>query len=119
MAFDPFGLDKHHADVRARISNGEAGLAQSSIGSALASYEVDSKGWGTFTGNVPAGIDAVGELILDVARDEGIASAKVFSKDRVAWMISDREAYPAHFPKQHAEAKVLRDLVARRADLFF
>jgi hypothetical protein len=119
MPFDPFGIDKHHADVRRRINEGEPGLAQSYIGSALASYEVDGNGWGTFTGNVPAGIDAVGELILDVARDEGIASSKVFSKHRVTWMISDREAYPDHFPKQHAEAKLLHDLLGRRPELFF
>jgi hypothetical protein len=118
MPFDPFGVHKYHQTVRDRIQQGDPGLAQTFIGNALASYEIDESGWGHFTGDIPVGIDATEELILDVARDEGIASSRVFSMARVNWMISDRQAYPAHFPKKHVEAALLRQLVEKRPELF-
>ena len=119
MAFDPFGVLAYHETVRERIGRGEPGLAQSFVGSELVSYEVNESGWGQATGNLPAGVDAVDEIILDVARDEGIASSRVFAMARVNWMIADRKAYPAHFPKKQAEAALLEGLVQRRPELFF
>lgn len=118
MPFDPFGIQRYHEDVRERIGRGEPGLAQSFVGRELVSFEVDEKGWGHLQGNVPAGVDAVEEMILDVARHEGIASSAVFAAARVAWMIRDREAWPSDVPKKHQEAALLRQLVQRRPELF-
>ncbi len=58
---------------------------------------------GYFTGHLPAGVAAMDEFILDVAREEGVATSRVFHSYHVTWMISDRERYPSHFPKKHAK----------------
>jgi hypothetical protein len=118
MPFDPYGVLAYHKSVRERIDNGDPGLAQTFIGRELASYAVED-GQGYFAGNVAANIDAVEELILDVARKEGIASSQVFAMARITWMIADRDAYPSNFPKKHAEAALLRELVKQRPELFF
>ena len=119
MAFDPFGVLAYHQTVRERIARDDPGLAQSFVGSELVSYEVNENGWGQLTGNVHASVDAVDEIILDVARAEGIASSRVFAMARVNWMIADRKAYPPQFPKKQAEVALLERLVQQRPELFF
>ncbi len=60
----------------------------------------------------------VEETILDVARDEGIASRAAFSQSRVEWMIRDRRGYPSHGKNKRKQAELLEQLLESRLHLF-
>ncbi|WPZ32728.1 hypothetical protein T8K17_15925 [Thalassobaculum sp. OXR-137] len=106
MRFDPFGIDEHHANIRDRISRGDPGLAQSIVGDVLVSYEVgQSITHGPVLDRTIQSI--LDEMIVDVARGEGIASPQTFSRTRIRFAIDDRREYPAHWTKKHAEADLL------------
>ena len=106
------GIDTFHAAVRQKIADGEAGWAQSDIGGNIASYS-RSTGWygtGLNTGpDNPFLLKQFDELLLDVARGEGIASAEVFSRNYVTRKIADLRLFPDWNPKPHAQAKALED----------
>ena len=113
MVFDPFGIQGYHDQIRARIDAGEPGFAQSMLGEVMVSYEAAS-----FQGPVfayhPLGFRPplqssaiLEEIILDVARGEGIASPTTFRRTRIKRMIEDRRAYPAAYPKMRPQAELL------------
>lgn len=103
---------------------GKEGYAQSEVDDVLVSYDAN--------GGLPSGIkhggfldpgkrkirDIIEEMILGVAKDEGIASDRTFMKSRVKLMIEDRLEYPANRTKKRKEAAVLKDLLERRPELF-
>ena len=113
-------VEEHHADVRRKISAGEEGYAQSDVEGQIVSYSAPHYP-GTMTHSFPIskGIGQIlEEMILDVARDEGIASPKTFSRDRAEWMVRDRLAYPSYWKKKHKEAALVQMLLANQPDLF-
>jgi len=111
MPFDPFGLEEYHAKVREKIAGREPGWAQSQIGRVLVSYR---RGRG-FTGahglgdprNDPFLHDVLDEMLIDVARGEGIASPATFDRDYVERAIEDRRLFPDHWTKKHRQADLL------------
>ncbi len=107
MNFDPFGVDRHHEEVRRRIADGQHGLAQSVVGDVLVSYEVGKSI--THGPVLDRSIQSIlDEMILDVARGEGIAGPETFARSRVQFAIEDRREYPKHWAKKHAEADLLQ-----------
>ncbi|MEM9128603.1 MAG: hypothetical protein AAGA97_02645 [Pseudomonadota bacterium] len=123
MPWDPFEIDEYHKSVTQRILDREPGLAQSVIGVDLASYEVREIGGvpvGHLTTAGPSyGREAMEELILDIARGDGRATTSVFSRDRVNFMIKDREAYNDNWLKKKNELAALLALVENDPDLFY
>jgi hypothetical protein len=124
--WDPFGISRRHQEVREKIHRGEEGYAQSDISGQIVSYENDEYPGTLVYGfrpvdqtNKPLSFDAIiEEMMLDVARNEGIASKGAFSKDRAEWMIKDKSRYPEHWAKKHAQAKLIKDLLTNRPELF-
>ena len=123
MTWDPFGVQQYHDEVSRRIGMKEPGLAQSVIGRDLASYEVrevDGKLRGQMTTAGPShGREAMEELIIDVAKGDGEATASVFSRDRVDFMIKDRKAFGSNWTKKKNELAALVALVEDRPELFY
>ena len=114
MPFDPFGIHEYHDKVREKIKAGEPGYAQSVVNDVMVSYEAasfrgpifayDPIGLGT-----PPHINAIlEEMILDVARAEGIASPKTFSRVRVQRLVDDLQSYPVDYVKPRRRAELLR-----------
>ncbi len=111
MSFDPFAIHDYHDKVRAKIEAGEPGFAQSVVNEVMVSYEsasfrgpiyaYDSVALGT-TPRVSAILE---EMIIDVARGEGIASPRTFSRARVERLVADLQSFPITFlkPRQRAE----------------
>ena len=118
--FDPFGVLKHHEGVRKRIADGEPGYAQSDVGGQIVSYDGSQyPGVITHASPLPMSIsEVIEEMILDVARDEGIASPKTFPRSRAEWMIKDRRAHPSHWKKKHKEADLVAQLLNSQPSLF-
>ena len=116
-------IDKIHDDVKRRIESGEPGLAQSQIGvsdpnkpqypgEVRTSYDgaAFSYAFSPYPG-IPSYImnDVIyDEMVLDVALGQGIASEAVFSRLRVAKMVSDNLAYNSNFPSKHKIGKALQ-----------
>lgn len=103
MPFDPFGIDAYHAKVRENIAGGLEGFAQSEVDDILVSYEVGhSITHGPVLSKPIAKI--LDEMILDVARGEGVAGPKTFLTSRVRFAVDDRREFPEHRLKKHKEA---------------
>lgn len=111
MPFDPFGIEAYHESVRQKIAADEPGYAQSEIHDGSKDVTVSfEKGALTYSGlydenNTNKIID---EIIINVARDEGLASKQTFREFRIHFMIKDRRAYPPHWKRKHKEADLLR-----------
>ncbi len=129
MNFDPFGIEEYHEDIRARIGAGEPGFAQTILGEVMVSFEAASFRGPVFA-HFPISLamlmsssDVLEEMILDVARKEGIASPTTFRRRRVERMVEDRRAYPAAYPKMRRQAELLHDFYlkpgAEAANLLF
>lgn len=114
MPFDPFGIEAHHRRVRERIAAGEEGLAQSEVGTVRVSYEVGGSithgGWLDLKLN-----EILDEIIVDVAREEGIAGPRTFLRSRITYMIEDRRDYPPHWKKKRKEADDIEAFYLRGA----
>ncbi|MEL7470116.1 MAG: hypothetical protein AAFN27_16810 [Pseudomonadota bacterium] len=95
-------IDHHHRAVRRRIIGDVPGWAQTEIAGNLVSY---SRTEG-ITG-APAPGNALAEMLVDVARDEGIASPGTFSRSFVAQRIDDLRRRPAWALKAHRQAHLL------------
>ena len=101
-----------HADVFKRITEKKPGYAQSSIGDIRVSFIRSKDLIGTFTHGhhiEKSFRDVIEEMILDVARGEGLASPRTFTKFRVQYMINDRREYPSYWTKKHKEAEILEN----------
>ncbi len=113
MVFDPFGIQGYHDQIRDRIDAGEPGFAQSILGEIMVSYEAASYlgpvfAYSPLGSGLPLHSSAIlEEIILDVARGEGIASPTTFRRMRIERMIEDRQAYPPTFPKMRRQAEML------------
>ena len=109
MPFDPFHSQAYHADLRQRIQNGESGLAQSEVGDVLVSYENGSITHGGWIEKPVKDLlrDIVDEIIIDVARGEGICGPATFLRSRVVFMIEDRRLFADHWKKKQKEANDL------------
>jgi len=111
---DPFAIHDHHDRVRAKIEAGEAGFAQSVVNEVMVSYETasfrgpvyayDPVALGTTT-RVSAILD---EMIIDVARGEGIASPRTFSRARVERLVTDLQSFPVTYLKLRERAELLQ-----------
>lgn len=86
----------------------------------IASYDGrESPGTITHASPLTMGIrKVVEETILDIARDEGIASRAAFSQSRLEWMIRDRRAYPSHGKNKRKQTGLLEQLLESRLHLF-
>ena len=113
MSFDPFAIHDYHDKVRAKIEAGEAGFAQSVVDEVMVSYEAagfrgpvyayDPVAFGT-TPRVSAILE---EMIIDVARGEGVASPRTFRRARVERLVADLQSFPVIYLKQRERAKLL------------
>lgn len=109
----PFaGVNKFHKSVRKKIKKGEPGWAQSDIQGTIASYN-RKIGW-TGTGLAlsptnPFLHDQMEEMLVDVARDEGIASPETFNRDFVVRLIEGLRLYPRWNRKPHKKAELLEN----------
>jgi len=116
MPYDPFGILRHHEEVRQKILAREPGYAQTVIGDVMVSFEAASFHGPVFA-NYPMSMgglvvrtsDVIDQIILDVARGDGIASPFCFSRARVARIVNDYESYPETFVKLHRVARTLAD----------
>jgi hypothetical protein len=114
VSFDPFAMHDYHDKVRAKIEAGEPGYAQSVFNEVLVSYEsasfrgpvyaYDVVALGT-TARVSAMLD---EMIIDVARGEGIASPRTFSRARVERLVADFLSFPVTYLKPRRRAELLQ-----------
>jgi hypothetical protein len=113
MAFDPFAIYDHHDKIRAKIEAGEPGYAQSVVNEVLVSYETASFRGPVYAYDVVAlGMTArvsaiLDEMIVDVARGEGIASPRTFSRARVERLVADFLSFPVTYVKPHRRAELL------------
>ena len=113
MPWDPFGITAYHQKVRDEIARGTPGFAQSSVGDVLVSLEDGTPTHGHYLTRSLSEI--IEEIIVDVARGDGIASPQTFSRSRVEYMITDRKAYSSNWPKKHAEARILEQFYIQGA----
>jgi hypothetical protein len=114
MSFDPFAIHDYHDKVRAKIEAGEPGYAQSVVNEVMVSYEsasfrgpiyaYDVVAFGT-TARVSAILE---EMIIDVARGEGIASPRTFSRARVERLVADLLSFPVAYLKPRRRAVLLQ-----------
>jgi len=114
VSFDPFAIYDYHDKVSAKIEAGEPGYAQSVVNDVLVSYEsasfrgpvyaYDVVALGT-TARVSAILD---EMIIDVARGEGVASPRTFSRARVERLVADLLSFPVTYLKPHRRAELLQ-----------
>ena len=115
MPFDPFGIQEYHDEIRSRIEAGEPGYAQTYVGDIMVSFEAASFRGPVFAFNplgfslYPNNHSLLEELIVDVARQEGMASPRTFRRVRIERMIEDRQAYPAAYPKMRRQAELLQN----------
>ena len=113
MSFDPFAIHEYHDKVRAKIEAGEPGYAQSVINEVLVSYESASfRGpiWGydpVAFGTTLRASAILEQMIIDVARGEGIASPRTFSRARVERLVADLQSFPATYLKPRRRAELL------------
>lgn len=114
MPLDLYGIEEYHEDIRRRIGENEPGLVQSVVGDVLVSWDRNSFWKGPTYSRDPYGrpdpAAILDEMIVDVARGEGIASDRTFNRSRIVWMVEDREAYPdePRWAKKRNEALLLR-----------
>jgi hypothetical protein len=114
MSFDPFAIHDYHDKVRAKIEAGEPGYAQSVINEVLVSYESASFRGPVYAYDVVAfGITArvsvlLDEMIIDVARCEGIASPRTFTRARVERLVADFSSFPITYLKPRRRAELLQ-----------
>jgi len=114
VSFDPFAIHDYHDKVREKIEAGECGFAQSVVHEVMVSYEsasfrgpvygYDPVAFGT-TPRLSAILD---QIIVDVARGEGIASERTFSRARVERLVTDLLSFPVTYLKQRRRAELLR-----------
>ncbi|MEM7685032.1 MAG: hypothetical protein ACFB03_20280 [Paracoccaceae bacterium] len=95
-------IDHHHRAVRRRIIGDVPGWAQTEIAGILVSYN-RTEG---ITG-APAPGNALDVMLVDVARDEGIASPGTFSRSFVERRIDDLRGRPVWALKAHRQAHLL------------
>jgi hypothetical protein len=113
VSFDPSAIHEYHDKVRAKIEAEESGFAQSVVNEVMVSYEsasfrgpiygYDPVAFGT-TPRVSAILE---EMIIDVARGEGIASPRTFSRARVERLVADLQSFPATYVKPRRRAELL------------
>ena len=121
MPFDPFRLDETHEKVREAIQARKIGFAQSDVGGVLVSYVRHEFPGGLYHAPmVPQkrANEILEDMMIDVARGEGIASDRTFDLAQLEWAIKDRKKYPTHWVKKHKEAELLLALQEERPDLF-
>jgi hypothetical protein len=115
VSFDPFSIHQYHDQVRAKIALGEPGFAQDVVNDVLVSYEAASfrgpiYAYDPVAFGVPPRLSVIlDEIILDVARAEGIASPRTFSRARVERLVEDLRSFPATYIKPHRRADLLRN----------
>ena len=113
MTFGPFDIQEYHDNVRGRIEAGEPGYAQSFIGNVLVSYEAASYRGPVFAhGSLPLltrfhTAHLIEELIVDVARQEGIASPRAFRRARIEGMLEERRGSLSEHPKMRRQSEYL------------
>lgn len=111
--FNPSAIHEYHDKVRAKIEAGEYGFAQSVVNEVMVSYEsasfrgpiygYDPVAFGT-TSRVSAILE---QIIVDVARGEGVASPRTFSRARVERLVADLRSFPATYLKPRRRAELL------------
>ena len=124
LATGPFGVEGYHALVRQKIDDGVEGYAQSDVRGVLVSYDAGTG----FPGGITHGgfldprsvsiKDIIDEMVLDVARGEGIASDRTFTRAWIERMLEDRRGYPDNRAAPHREAALLGTLLRERPGLF-
>ena len=113
MSFDPSAIHEYHDNVRAKIEAAEFGYAQSVVDDVMVSYESASFrgpiwGYDPLAFGTPPRVSAVLEqMIIDVARGEGIASPRTFSRARVERLVADLRSVPATYLKPRRRAELL------------
>ena len=114
MSFDPFAIHDYHDKIRRKIEAREPGYAQSVINEVLVSYESASFRGPVYAFDVVAfGTTArlsviLDEMIIDVARGEGIASPRTFTRARVERLVADFLSFPATYLKPRRRAELLQ-----------
>src|SRR5205085_5228747 len=100
VSFDPSAIHDYHDKVREKIETSEPGFAQSVVHEVMVSYEAASfRGpvWGydpVALGTPPRVSAILEQIIIDVARGEGIASPRTFSRARVERLVADLQSFP-------------------------
>ena len=100
MSFDPSAIHDYHDKIRAKIEAGEIGFAQSVVNDVMVSYECASfrgpiYGYDPVAFGTPPRVSAILEqMIIDVARSEGIASPRAFSRAPVERLVADLRSFP-------------------------
>ena len=113
MLFDPSAIHEYHDNVRAKIEAGESGFAQSVVDDVMVSYETASFrgpiwGYDPIAFGTTTRLSAIlEEMIIDVARGEGIASPRTFSRARVERLVADLQSFPASYLKPRRRAELL------------
>jgi len=113
VSFDPSAIHEYHDNVRAKIEAAEFGYAQSVVDDVMVSYESASFrgpiwGYDPLAFGTPPRVSAVLEqMIIDVARGEGIASPRTFSRARVERLVADLRSVPATYLKPRRRAELL------------
>jgi hypothetical protein len=114
VSFDPSAIHEYHDKVRAKIKAGEAGFAQSVVDEVMVSYESASfrgpiYGYDPVSfGTTPRVSAILEQMIIDVARGEGIASPRTFSRARVERLVADLQSFPTTYVKLRRRAELLR-----------
>lgn len=109
--------------LRAAAGRALLGYAEAQVEGQLVRYSRDG-GFDGFSYDhpMPSGADepAIMEaVILEIAAGRGQAQGQPFSARFADRMIDTRRVANANFPKKHAEAKAVEDLMRRRPDLFY
>jgi hypothetical protein len=113
VSFDPSAIYDYHDKVRAKIEAGEFGFAQSVMNEVMVSYESASfrgpiYGYDPVAFGMTPRLSAILEqMIIDVARGEGIASPRTFSRARVERLIADMQSFPANYLKPRRRGELL------------
>ena len=113
MSFDPLAIYEYHDKVRAKIEAGESGFAQSVLDDVMVSYESASfrgpmYGYDPIAfGTTPRVSAMLEKMIIDVARGEGIASPRTFSRARVERLVADLQSFPPTYLKPRRRAELL------------
>jgi len=114
VPFDPLAIYDYHDKVREKIQAGEVGFAQGVVNDVMVSYESASfrgpvYGYDPVAFGTPPRVSAMLEqLIVDVARDEAIASPGTFSRARVERLVADLLSFPATYLKPIRQAELLQ-----------
>jgi hypothetical protein len=113
VSFDPSAIHEYHDKVRAKINAGESGFAQSVVHEVMMSYETASfrgpvYGYDPVAfGTTPRLSAILEQIIIDVARGEGIASPRTFSRARVERLVADLRSFPDTYLKPRRRAEML------------